>query len=203
MRNRSSFQRVLGDPPSDLVPEALSQWREVDAKMNSFHMRVRARVGDTHAGDVLSKARVKFHVHLRRNGPVGGSPIGYFYTICQNEWRDHFAQIARLAEGFIEDNEAPVEDAVQRIHAATSNGLTLVEVRDEVSRALRVLEGQFSPRELKSWVLAEMYDLDSATIAEYTGTSAGAVRQTVRRARAKLKDPGLQNRLRGWTLASD
>lgn len=202
MLNRGSFQRVLGDPPSDLVPEALRQWRAVDGNMKSFHMRVRARVGDTHADDVLSKAWVKFHKHLRRHGPVEGSPIGYFYTICQNESKDHLAQIARLAEGFIEDNEAPVEDAGRRVHAAV-NGLTLVEGRDEVSRALRVLETQFSPRELKSWVLAEMYDLDSATIAEYTGTSAGAVRQTVRRARAKLRDPMLQSRLRGWTLASD
>ncbi|MGW6875865.1 RNA polymerase sigma factor [Streptomyces xanthophaeus] len=160
-------------------------------------------VGMTHVDDVLSKAGVDFHKHLVRNGPVMNE-ITYFYTVCTNEALDHIAHIKKLAEEFIGDNTSPLEDPAQHVRVVGVDGLTLVEASDQVSRALKLLKSAFTPSEMTAWLLAEMYDLDSDSIAELTGSpSASAVRQTVRRARSKLRDPVLQSKLRGWTLASD
>ncbi|MEV7172009.1 sigma-70 family RNA polymerase sigma factor [Streptomyces sp. NPDC093224] len=202
MRNRGSYHRVLGDPPTDLTPEALRQWHQADRRLASYHRMVKSMVGPNHVDDVLSKARVKLHQHLLRHGPVG-NVTSYFGTICHREGLDHIKHIAKLAEQFVGDSTSSLEDAAQRVRVVAVNGMTSVEVSDQVSRALKELEKTFTPRELTAWLLVEMYDLDSASIATHTGTSQSAVRQTVRRARSKLADPELQRRLREWTLTPE
>ncbi|MFD8634948.1 MULTISPECIES: RNA polymerase sigma factor [unclassified Streptomyces] len=202
MRNRGSYQRVLGDPPSDLTQEALGQWLEADRRMPSFHRVVQSMVGPNHVDDVLSKAQAKLHRRLRLHGPVG-NVRSYFSTICTNAARDHMNEIAKLAEQFVMDDTSSLEDVAQRIRVVGADGMTSVEFSDQVSRAVKELREHFSDHELTVWLLVEMYDLDSARIAAIRGGTPGAVRQTVRRARAKLADPELQRKLREWTLAPE
>ncbi|MFC6518319.1 RNA polymerase sigma factor [Streptomyces goshikiensis] len=170
--------------------------------MPSYHRTVEAMVGPTHVDDVLSKARENLYRHLQVHGPVA-KVIPYFGTICQNAALDHIKKIAKLAEQFVGDNTSSLEDAAQRIRIVGADGMTVVEFSDQVSRAVKELKKHFSAHELAVWLLVEMYDLDSATIAMILGGSSGAVRQTVRRARSKLADPELQRKLREWTLAPE
>ncbi|MFE1895844.1 RNA polymerase sigma factor [Streptomyces yangpuensis] len=202
MFNRGSYQRVLGDPPTDLTPEALRQWHQAERRMPSYHRRVQSMVGPNHVDDVLSKARVKLYQHLRRHGPVD-NVISYFSTICLHEGVDHISHILKLAEQFVGDNSSSLENALQRVRVVAADGMTGIEVSDQVSRALKELGTTFTSREITAWLLVEMYGLDSATIATHTGTSQSAVRQTVRRARGKLADPELQRKLREWTLTPE
>ncbi|MER6201734.1 hypothetical protein ABT234_30740 [Streptomyces sp. NPDC001586] len=200
---RRSPQKVLGERPTDLTLAALKQWLKVEDKAPQFDRQVRALVGASHVDDVLAKAQAKWHRHLQRNGAVKESPIAYFYTICRNESMEHIGDIAKLAEQYIEDNTSSLEDQARRLHI-TTNGLTLVEVSDQISRALKILKEEFSPRELHAWLLMEGYQIDSSAIAEQTDTTADAVRQSVKRARTKLESPQLQHKLRGGLgLASD
>ncbi|MEW2417518.1 hypothetical protein AB0953_27885 [Streptomyces sp. NPDC046866] len=184
------------------MPEALSQWLEADRRMPSFHRAVQSIVGPNHVDDVLSKAQTKLHRHLQRHGPVG-NVRSYFSTICTNAARDHMNEIAKLAEQFVMDDTSSLEDVTQRIRVVGADGMTSVEFSDQVSRAVKELKEHFSSHELTVWLLVEMYDLDSARIAAIRGGTPGAVRQTVRRARAKLADPELQRKLREWTLAPE
>ncbi|MFC9817406.1 RNA polymerase sigma factor [Streptomyces virginiae] len=201
MRNRRSHQKVLGAPPTDLSPDALKQWQQVQGSAVSYHRRIAAQVGASHADDVLAKALAKWHGHLRRNGPVK-EPRSYFATICNNEGKDHLAAITRLAEQYIEDGDTSLEDEAQRIHIHKSD-TAAVENADQAARALKVLKAELSPRELAAWVMFKMYDIDCVTIAKQTQTTPAAVRQTIKRARDKLENPLVQKKLRAWELAPE
>ncbi|MEU8843030.1 hypothetical protein AB0D97_28500 [Streptomyces roseus] len=202
MRNRRSYQKVLGEPPTDLSPAALKQWQQVQSSASSFHRRISARVGASHADDVLAKAQVKWHDHLRRRGPVQESPLAYFAKICHNEGTDLLTAMTKLAEQYIEDTSSSLEDESQRVHVV-KNGLTDIENSDQAARALKLLGSELSHRELTAWVLREMYEIDCATIAEHTQTTPAAVRQSMKRARDKLESPLVQKRLRSWELAPE
>ncbi|MFI8323462.1 RNA polymerase sigma factor [Streptomyces sp. NPDC085529] len=203
MADANSPRRDPGDVPTDLTPEALSQWNEVARSLDSYRRTVRSWVTPNHADDVLAKATEKFYKHLRRNGPVAENPRSYFYKVCRNAAADHLTGIKKLAEDFVGDSTLSLVDPNQGLYVAATDGMTLVEVSDQVRRGLKVLEATFSPHELTTWLLREAYGLDATAIAEHTGSTAGAVRQTLRRARGKLKDPTVKRRLFGYTLATD
>ncbi|WP_405761002.1 MULTISPECIES: hypothetical protein [unclassified Streptomyces] len=196
MLKRLTYLKVLGQPPTDLSPAALVQWQKVEPHEQAYRFRVNAMVGAPHVDDVMAKSRINWHRHLRAHGPVAGSPLAYFAKICHHEALDHLASIRKLAQDYIEDNSKALEDASQHVHIAT-NGLSLVEVRDEVERAMKVLQEEFTPRELTTWLLTEKYQLDSRTIANLTNSTSSSVRQSVKRARDKLDSPLVQSRLRG------
>ncbi|MDV9186811.1 sigma-70 family RNA polymerase sigma factor [Streptomyces sp. SR27] len=203
MTDDDSYRRVLGAPPTDLTSEALNQWNEVAAAFGSIYWRVRSWVGRTYADDVMAKAKENFHGHLRRNGPVSGVPRTYFERICRNEANDHFNHLKKLAEDFICDDTSL--EAREKLQSAlpVRDDLTPVEVHDQLRKSLAVLRKELAPRELTVFVLSKAYEFDSGTIAEYTGSTSGAVRQTLRRANKKLQDPALKRRLALFRLVAE
>ncbi|MFD7915170.1 RNA polymerase sigma factor [Streptomyces sp. NPDC059752] len=202
MRHFRSYQKVLGEPPTDLSPVALKQWQQVQGSAGIFHRRISARVGASHADDVLAKALVNWHDHLRRRGPVEQSPLAYFAIICRNEGTDHLDAMTKLAEQYIEDTSSSLDDEAQRVHVI-KNGLTQIEDSDLAARALKLLSSELSQRELTAWVLRVAYEIDCATIAEHLETTSTAVRKAMQRARDKLESPLVQKKLRAWELAPE
>ncbi|MGA5498734.1 sigma-70 family RNA polymerase sigma factor [Streptomyces cinereoruber] len=195
--------RVLGDPPTDLSLTAQSQWNQISQHEKRFRGIIRGSgVGREYIEEVLSTARVNFYRHLRSNGPVSDSPIAYFTMVCKNASYDHLKGLAKKVESLVADSRSLLEDPERGLYIARSSA-DLVEDAEELQRGLKILKDAFTSHELTVWVLAEAYDLDSPTIAEHTGSTAGAVRQTLKRARDKLKHPKVKRKLFGYTLATD
>ncbi|MFJ5788213.1 sigma-70 family RNA polymerase sigma factor [Streptomyces hydrogenans] len=201
MADANLSPRVLGDPLTDLSAEALRQWNQISQHEKRFRGIVRGSgVGQGYVEEVLNMAQMKMYGHLRSNGPVSDSPIAYFTTVCRNASYDHIQSITKKAESLI--SSPLLEDPERGLYVARSSA-DLVEDAEELRRGLNILKGAFTPRELTAWVLSEAYQLDSPTIAEHTGSTAAAVRQTLKRARDKLKDPKVKSKLFGYTLAAD
>lgn len=196
MTDDGSYRQVLGDPPADLAPPAREQWDEVLKDAGSFHRWIRSQVGARHhADDVLSAAKRKFYVHLRKNGPVSGNPREYFGKICRNAARDHFAYLKKLSEDFFLDDASPGSEKWREDSAPDKDLLALVEVRDQLRGGLRILKEELTSTELTAYILREAHKYDTAAIAEYTGSTQDAVRQSLMRARKKLKGPALKRKL--------
>ncbi|MFB7936954.1 sigma-70 family RNA polymerase sigma factor [Streptomyces sp. NPDC056049] len=204
MTDDGSYRQVLGDPPADLAPAALEQWNEVAKDFGSFHRWIRSQVGARHhADDVLSAAKEKFHGHLRRNGPVTGKPREYFGKICRNAAKDHFAYLKKLSEDFLLDDASPSAEKWREDSAPDKDLLALVEVKDQLRGSLRILKEELSPNELTVYVLREAHKYDTAAIAAYTGSTQDAVRQTLMRAKKKLKGPVLKRKLSLFRLVPE
>ncbi|MGA5198255.1 sigma-70 family RNA polymerase sigma factor [Streptomyces exfoliatus] len=204
MADDGSYRQVLGSPPTDLTPAALSQWKEVAKDFGSFHRLIRGQGGARHhADDVLAEAKKKFHNHLRRNGPVSGKPRSYFGMICKNAAKDHFNYLKKLSEDFLLDDTSP--HAEKRLQDSTLNKdlLALVEVEDRLRGSLKLLKEELSPHELTVFILREAHEYDTAAIAEYTGSTKDAVRQTLLRANKKIRGPVLKRKLYLFRLVPD
>ncbi|MFT9667630.1 RNA polymerase sigma factor [Streptomyces rhizosphaericola] len=204
MVDDGSYRQVLGSPPTDLTPAALSQWNEVAKDFSTFHRLIRAQVGAPHhADDVLAEAKKNFHSHLRRNGPVSGEPRPYFVRICKNAAKDHFNYLKKLCEDFLLDDTSPHAEKLLQDSILDKDLLALVEVEDRLRGSLKLLKEELSPHELMVFILREAHRYDTGTIAEYTGSTQGAVRQTLLRANRKIRGPVLKRKLYLFRLIPD
>ncbi len=112
----------------------------------------------------------------------------WLYRIVTNAAMTHLSRRGRFGELLMEPDEEEVRDA------RGESGQDAVALRDEVARALASL----SPALRTVVVLKDMYGLSHQEIADELGSTEGAVKVRLHRARKKLKDAiyGVEERAR-------
>lgn len=190
LRRSDCGQSTLGQGPVDLPPNALKQWHETMSDEPSFRRRIQNKTGPTHADDIWAEVLTSLYEHLKKGGPVQGRVKGYVWTMCKNKISQHFSALAKRAELFVGGQIHLLESSFDHEHIDPS-------VRVEVERSIAMLREDFTERELQVFVLASAYGMTAPQIAEALreDTSAGAVRQSLMRARVKLNHPEMRGRL--------
>nr|WP_272922833.1 sigma factor-like helix-turn-helix DNA-binding protein [Streptomyces sp. SID8359] len=109
----------------------------------------------------------------------------------------------KLCEDFLLDDTSPHAEKLLQDSILDKDLLALVEVEDRLRGSLKLLKEELSPHELMVFILREAHRYDTGTIAEYTGSTQGAVRQTLLRANRKIRGPVLKRKLYLFRLIPD
>ncbi|MGX1760666.1 RNA polymerase sigma factor [Streptomyces lydicus] len=180
-RRKIPRQRALA---TELCPEAQRQW-EIFLKKRSSLRRIIYYIAGArreHVDDIDAKVALALYTRLL-NGPLKESEKveAYLTTITRRHAHKHFADLAGRAENFVGDDTTQLEDAAAGFNVNLASRVELVQ-------AMQVLREEFSPLQLKAFVLAEAYGLQAPLIAELIGgeTTSASVRDALRHARRKL-----------------
>ena len=135
------------------------------------------RTGDVALAEDLAADTFERTIRTRRPFDARiGSEKTWLYTIALNVLRDHLRRCG--AEGRALERGVTVDDFAQ------SDIESEIELRDEVSRALRALNGD----EREAIALRYGADLTVSQIATVTGTKPATIEKRIYRALAKLRD---------------
>jgi RNA polymerase sigma-70 factor (ECF subfamily) len=111
------------------------------------------------------------HVH----GPID-NPRGYLIRVATNLWVDALRRRTSEHHAIVRERDQPRIEVDAKPDAA--------DVRDAAASLMQA----FPPQERAALVLKEVFDLSLDEIAEILGTSVGAVKAALHRARGNLKD---------------
>jgi DNA-directed RNA polymerase specialized sigma24 family protein len=184
-------QRVVGQEPTDLPPEALTQWRTVAVNEQSLRRYITAKAGSAHTDGVWAQALDNLYQHLKKNGPVD-SVLAYFKTICRNEVSKRFKELAERAELYVGDDTYLLDDPQRNIHINPT-------ARVELEEAFEVLRNALTLRQFKIFVLSEGFGLTAPQIVEALDEDIKpvTVRKDLMVTREMLRTPAVRNRLLG------
>ncbi|MFE9942029.1 RNA polymerase sigma factor [Streptomyces hirsutus] len=195
-RKAAREPHTLGEPSPSLTPLAREQWEEVRVNEGALRRYTRAWATAEHENEVFTEATKRLHTRLENSGPVQGSVLAYMKKICKQAAGQHRKKIAEYQkhvhpagdDTFILDTEDSVssEDIVE-----------LKEIRESLNEKLPLLRKVLSDQQYKVFLLTEAEGMNCTEISEALGgkVSPGAVRQSLKAARDKLKRPVIRARL--------
>ncbi|WP_329076878.1 sigma-70 family RNA polymerase sigma factor [Streptomyces niveus] len=194
-RGADSQPHTLGEPSPSLSPLAREQWEEVRGNEASLRRYTRAWATAEHENEVFTEATRGLHTKLE-NGPVAGSVLAYMKTICKNEAGKHCKKIAKQRE-----RVHPVGDDTWLLGTDDSvldeDPMVLKEIRASLKEKLPLLREVLSDQQYRVFVLTEADGMNCFEISKALGgeVSPGAIRQSLKAARDKLKRPVIRARL--------
>ncbi|WP_105973499.1 RNA polymerase sigma factor [Streptomyces geranii] len=187
---------TLGEPSPSLSPLAREQWEEVRRHETALRRYTRAWATAEHETEVFAEATKNLHTRLENTGPVTGSVIAYMKTICRHEAGQLRKKIAERHKRLLlvgDDTDLPeTEDSV-----TAEDTVVLKEIGESLAGKLLLLKKVLSGQQYMVFVLAEAEGMNSFEISRALGgeVSPGAVRQSLKAARDKLKHPVTRARL--------
>jgi RNA polymerase sigma-70 factor (ECF subfamily) len=121
------------------------------------------------AEDLAQDTLARAFVTLAQMGDVPPNPRAWLFRVASNLWIDRVRRVRR---------EKPLDEEP----SASGDPRTLRE-------AVGTLLGQLSPQERAAVVLKEAFDLSLEETADTLGTTVGAIKAALHRARGKLEEP--------------
>ncbi|MFI1933083.1 RNA polymerase sigma factor [Streptomyces sp. NPDC020330] len=195
-RKADQEPHTLGEPSASLSPLAQEQWEEVRRNEKSLRRYTRAWATAEHETGVFVKAEESLHRKLQNSGPVEGSVLAYMKTICKREAGQHRKKIAEQHKrALLVGDDTYLLDTEDS--ATAEDIVVLKEIRESLNEKLPLLRKVLSDQQYEVFLLAEADGMNSVEISEaLDGTvSPGAVRQSLKAARDKLKRPAIRARL--------
>lgn len=195
-RKADQEPHTLGEPSPSLSPPAREQWEEVRRNEGALRRYTRAWATAEHETEVFAKATKSLHTKLKTSGPVGGSVLAYMKTICKRTAGQHRKEVAEQQKRVY-----PVGDETWMLDTEDSvtaeDVVVLKEIRESLNEKLPLLRKVFSDQQYRVFLLAEGEGMNCFEISEALGgkVSPGAVRQSLKAARDKLKRPAIRARL--------
>jgi RNA polymerase sigma-70 factor (ECF subfamily) len=163
---------LSGAPGAPDPDEFAEFWRAEYSRLRRY---VAAKYGESDADDIVRETMVRAYNHWHS---FDRDPRSWLHVVAKHVWIDLLRARARR-EHFEGEHGLPLPEVQQPEDAACR-----AEMRADVRRAMNAL----TPRE--RMVLKKFYwdETPSAQIAELFGVRDGAVRQTLIRARRRLRD---------------
>ncbi|MEV7405802.1 sigma-70 family RNA polymerase sigma factor [Streptomyces sp. NPDC091267] len=173
-----------GGPHGDRSVEEHIQ--HLKSREKHFKRVIEKRIAPGHVDDVWQEALVRMFKRLQSEPPVEKLDA-YMATVCGNAATDMLRQLGRHADAF----------AGGDLDEFSETGIVIDFDRDvNLVRIQSVLREELTPQQHKVYILKHYYGLDSRSIAELAGVASdSAVRQMVRAANRKLREPAVMRRL--------
>ncbi|MEU8949706.1 sigma-70 family RNA polymerase sigma factor [Streptomyces sp. NPDC048489] len=191
---------VLGAhaPMDGLPPDSREQWAHILAHQADFRGYVARKLGRTDGGagaDIVFNATLYAVYKTLEKGPLD-HVNSFFFRVAHNEAVTYWRRLARQRLW-----EVGVGDDVGKLERADPSGEADASDRRQMEEYRTRLAAELSPKELAAFLLKEIDGLSAhetaRAITEETGIemTAGNVRQTVWRARTKLRTRAVLARL--------
>lgn len=168
--------------PDTLRDQARTAWlrylEHVAGLRPALHRTCRRLTGDPwDAEDLLQETLLRGFATLGSTHHTVRNPRGYLVRIATNLWIDAVRRRRREDDALEAGVEGPADPA-----ASPAQGVALRE-------AGAALMQRLPPKERAALVLKDVFDMDADAIAELLGSTQGAVKAALRRARGRLRDP--------------
>jgi len=137
------------------------------------------RLNNKHeAEDLTQTVFIKFYESSANFVEMGKNPLAYFFTIARNAVIDHSRK----------KKEIVMEDSVLEAEAGRMNEDHLKKMeRKEICAKVKEALGRLSGEQQEVMILRFINDLSNKEIAEFTGKSEAAIRQSQSRAIRSLR----------------
>ncbi|WLQ69392.1 sigma-70 family RNA polymerase sigma factor [Streptomyces glycanivorans] len=173
-----------GGPYEDRSVE--EQIQHLKSREKHFKRVIEKRIARGHIDDVWQEALLHMFKRLQ-SGPPVAKLDAYMATVCVNAATDLLRQLGRQADAF----------AGGDLDEFSETGIVIDFDRDvDLVRVQSVMREELTPQQHKVYILKHYYGLDSRSIAELVGAASdSAVRQMIRAANRRLREPAVMRRL--------
>jgi DNA-directed RNA polymerase specialized sigma24 family protein len=190
-------------PVEALCPEGQRQWDLLHRLHRSVRNIAYQRTGlpATMIDDIESRVFLAIFLRLLNSGPLNsrfGRLESYLWAVTRHEAAAYLKELKNRAEEFVGDATYLLDgEGGRAVQPGPEEELAVL------IPAMQVLREELSDFQLKVFVLAEAYGLQSPYIAKLLGgrTTKNSVRDALRHARSKLASDQVGSRLR--VLAED